>query len=72
MTADHFELGERPPLGEVPARMYANVIRPDRYGPPEKAFQVELVDVPAVGRNEVLVYMMAAGINYNNVWASRG
>lgn len=72
MTADHYELGERPPLGEVPARMYANVIRPERYGPPEKAFQVELVDVPPVGRNEVLVYMMAAGINYNNVWASLG
>jgi crotonyl-CoA carboxylase/reductase len=72
MTTDYFELGVRPPLGEVPARMYAAVIRPERYGPPEKAFAVELVDVPPVGHGQVLVYMMAAGINYNNVWASLG
>lgn len=72
MTTDYVELGERPPLGEVPARMYASVIRPERYGPPEQAFQVELVDVPRPGRDEVLVYVMAAGINYNNVWSSRG
>ncbi|WP_197043368.1 crotonyl-CoA carboxylase/reductase [Saccharothrix sp. NRRL B-16314] len=72
MTADHFELGVRPPLGEVPDRMYASVIRPERYGPPEKAFATELVDVPQVGHGQVLVYMMAAGINYNNVWSSLG
>lgn len=72
MTTDHVELGVRPPLGEVPAQMYASVIRPERYGPPEKAFAVELVDTPPVGRGQVLVYVMAAGINYNNVWASLG
>nr|WP_236075572.1 crotonyl-CoA carboxylase/reductase [Streptomyces coffeae] len=52
--------------------MYASVIRPERYGPPEKAFAVELVDVPPVGPGQVLVYMMASGINYNNVWAALG
>ncbi|MFG1796145.1 crotonyl-CoA carboxylase/reductase [Nocardia sp. NPDC049149] len=72
MTTDHFELDELPPLGELPARMYASVVRPERYGEPEKAFAVELVDVPPVGRGQVLVYMMAAGINYNNVWAALG
>ncbi len=72
MTKDHYELGERPPLGELPARMYASVIRPERYGPPENAFEMELVDVPPVGRNQVLVWVMAAGINYNNVWSSLG
>lgn len=72
MTTDHYELDDLPPLGEVPARMYASVIRPERYGDPDKAFAVELVDVPTVGRGQVLVYVLAAGINYNNVWAAKG
>lgn len=69
---DLYELGELPPLGRVPATMYANVIRAERFGAPTDAFQVEVVDVPPVGRGEVLVWVMAAGINYNNVWASLG
>ncbi|MDO8210175.1 crotonyl-CoA carboxylase/reductase [Conexibacter sp. CPCC 206217] len=52
--------------------MYAQVIRQDRFGDPRTAFQVEQVDVPAPGADEVLVAVMAAGINYNNVWAARG
>ncbi|MGP3990920.1 crotonyl-CoA carboxylase/reductase [Streptomyces sp. 3N207] len=72
MPKSLYELGETPPLGEVPERMYASVIRQDRYGPPKQAFRTEVVDVPAVGAGEVLVYVMAAGINYNNVWASLG
>src|SRR5437870_877078 len=66
------EIGEIPPAGEVPSRMYAQVIRPDRFGEPESAFQVEVVDTPTPGPGEVLVLVMAAGINYNNVWAARG
>jgi len=68
-----YPLGEMPPLGEVPARMLAQVIRPERFGPPSKAFQIEQIEVPAELRpDEVLVWVMAAGVNYNNVWASLG
>ena len=67
-----YELGEIPELGVVPEQMYAQLIRPERYGEPRDAFQVETVPVPAIGPREVLVYVMAAGVNYNNVWAARG
>jgi crotonyl-CoA carboxylase/reductase len=67
-----FELGEQPPLGVVPEKMYAQVIRQQRYGEPKDAFAREVVPVPAMGSNEVLVYVMAAGVNYNNVWAAMG
>ncbi|WP_212763933.1 crotonyl-CoA carboxylase/reductase [Streptomyces sp. I05A-00742] len=72
MTKDLYDIGQMPPLGEVPARMHASVIRPERYGPPAQGFAMEVVDVPKAGRGQVLVYVMAAGINYNNVWASLG
>ncbi|HEY0700117.1 MAG TPA: crotonyl-CoA carboxylase/reductase [Micromonospora sp.] len=72
MTRSLYEIGQIPPLGEVPDRMYASVIRPERYGPPAEAFQTEVVDVPPVGRGQVLVMVMAAGVNYNNVWAALG
>src|SRR5260221_14478977 len=52
--------------------MYAQVIRPERFGEPEKAFQIEEIDVPEIGPYDALVLVMAAGINYNNVWAARG
>lgn len=67
-----FDIGTVPPIGEVPARMHAQVIRPERFGEPEKAFQVEEIDVPEVGPDDALVMVMAAGVNYNNVWASLG
>ncbi|TML75704.1 MAG: crotonyl-CoA carboxylase/reductase, partial [Actinobacteria bacterium] len=41
MAASIYEIGDVPPLGEIPARMYAQVIRPERFGEPEKAFQIE-------------------------------
>jgi crotonyl-CoA carboxylase/reductase len=69
---DLFEIGELPPQGVVPPRMYAQVIRPERYGEPEEAFQVEVVETPSPGPGEALVLVMAAGVNYNNVWAARG
>jgi crotonyl-CoA carboxylase/reductase len=72
VPTDLYEIGQIPALGEVPKRMYAQVIRPDRFGDPEKAFQVEEIDVPEVGPDDALVLVMAAGINYNNVWAARG
>jgi crotonyl-CoA carboxylase/reductase len=68
-----YQLGETPPLGEVPARMLAQVIRQDRFGEPMKAFRIEEVPVPdELKPDEVLVWVMAAGINYNNVWAALG
>ncbi|MGH2764297.1 MAG: crotonyl-CoA carboxylase/reductase [Actinomycetota bacterium] len=72
VTKDLYEIGEIPPLGEVPPRMYAQVIRPDRFGEPSEAFRVEEIEVPVAGPDEALVLVMAAGINYNNVWAARG
>jgi crotonyl-CoA carboxylase/reductase len=70
---DAYEIGEIPPLGEVPKYMHAQLIRPERFGEPIKAFQVEQVETPAeLKPREALVLVMAAGINYNNVWAARG
>jgi crotonyl-CoA carboxylase/reductase len=72
MAKELYEVGEIPPIGEVPARMYANLIRPDRYGEPKDAFQVESINTPEIGPHDALVLVMAAGINYNNVWAAKG
>lgn len=73
--ADSVEIvpvGTLPPIGVVPKKMHAQLIRPERYGEPTKAFQVEVVDIPALKPDEVLVAVMAAGVNYNNVWAALG
>ena len=69
---DLYEIGEIPPLGHVPANMYAWAIRQDRHGPPETAMQVEVVPTWSIGEDEALVFVMAAGVNYNGVWASLG
>jgi crotonyl-CoA carboxylase/reductase len=69
---DLYEIGEIPPLGHVPARMYAWAIRRERHGEPEQAMLVEVVDTPSVGADEVLVMVMAAGVNANGYWASLG
>lgn len=65
-------VGELPPVGRIPSHMHAQVVRPDRYGDPATAFAPELVPTPPIGPDEVLIAVMAAGINYNNVWAARG
>ncbi len=65
-------VGQLPPIGVVPGKMHAQLIRPERFGEPEKAFQPEVVDVPEPGPDEVIVAVMAAGVNYNNVWAALG
>jgi crotonyl-CoA carboxylase/reductase len=67
-----YEIGQQPPIGEVPAKMNAWLIRENRFGQPTSSFQKEVVDVPSIADDEVLVYVMAAGINYNNVWAALG
>jgi crotonyl-CoA carboxylase/reductase len=69
---DLYEMGEIPPLGHVPAQMYAWAIRKERHGEPDTAMQLEVVDTPKLDSHEVLVLVMAAGINYNGVWAALG
>jgi crotonyl-CoA carboxylase/reductase len=58
--------------GELPASMAAWVIRQEREGEPVDAFQVEEIEVPEPGAFEVIVRVMAAGVNFNNVWAALG
>lgn len=67
-----YPIGSQPPLGEVPEKMFAQVVRSERFGDPRTAFQVEEIDVPPLKPKEVLISVMAAGINFNNVWAARG
>jgi len=69
---DLYEIGEVPPLGHVPARMHAWSIRKERHGPPETSMQVEVLPTWPIGEDEVLVYVMAGGVNYNGVWAGLG
>jgi len=71
-TKDLYEIGEIPPLGVVPEKMYGWAIRPDRQGQPDKAMQVEVLPTWPIGPKDVLVLNMAAGVNYNGVWASLG
>lgn len=72
MTKELYPIGEAPPVGVVPPKMHAWLIRPERFGEPMKAFAQEVIDVPDIADDEVLVYVMAAGVNYNNVWAGLG
>jgi crotonyl-CoA carboxylase/reductase len=58
--------------GTLPETMAAWVIRQEREGQPRDAFQVEQIAVPEPGPFEVMVRVMAAGVNYNNVWAALG
>jgi len=69
---DLYNIGEIPPLGHVPKQMHAWVIRRERHGEPDKSFQLEVVDTPTLDSHEVLILVMAAGVNYNGVWAGLG
>ena len=71
-TKDLYDIGETPPAGHVPPKMHAMSVRRENFGEPKKAFTREVVAVPEIGPREVLVYVMAAGINFNNVWAALG
>ena len=65
-------VGKLPPLGVVPEKMHGFVIREERFGPPMESFQPEEVPVWDLAPNEVLVQVMAAGVNYNGIWAGLG
>ena len=69
---DLYAIGEIPPLGYVPKQMHAWAIRRERHGEPDKAMLAEVVDTPTIDSHEVLVFVMAAGVNYNGVWAGLG
>jgi len=69
---DLYEVGEVPPLGHVPKQMYAWAIRRERHGPPEDSMKIEVVDTPEIAPDEVLILVMAAGVNYNGIWAGLG
>ncbi len=69
---DLYDVGEMPPLGHLPEKMHAWAIRRERHGEPDKSFQLEVVDVKKPDSHEVVVMVMAAGVNYNGVWAGLG
>src|SRR5256714_858803 len=58
--------------GQLPETMAAWVIRREREGEPIDACQIGQIEVPEPGGFEVIVRVMAAGVNFNNVWAARG
>jgi crotonyl-CoA carboxylase/reductase len=58
--------------GELPKTMPAWVVRDGQFGEPIDAIQLEEVEVPEPGAFEVVVRVMAAGVNFNNVWAALG
>ena len=69
---DLYEIGEIPPLGHVPAQMYAwasaRTVMVRRTAP----CRSRLCPPGTIGEDEVLVLVMAAGVNYNGVWAALG
>ena len=66
-----YPVGEQPPLGYVPPDA-AWLVRPERFGEPMKASASRRNRHAKPADDEVLVYVMAAGVNYNNVWAGLG
>ena len=69
---DLYDIGEMPPVGHLPEKMHAWAIRRERHGEPDKSFALEVVDVKKPDSHEVVVLVMAAGVNYNGVWAGLG
>ena len=72
VAKDLYDIGEIPPLGHVPQRMHAWVVRKERHGPPEQSMRLEVVPTWPLDSHDVLVLVMAAGVNYNGIWASLG
>ena len=70
--SDPLPVGVIPDLDYTPKTMRAWVIRKERHGEPTKSFQEEIMPVPECGPNDVLVLVVATGINFNGVWAGLG
>ena len=71
-SPDLVPVGKLPPLGVVAKRMHGYAIRPERFGELNKSFVNEPLPTPEPGPGEVLIQVMAAGVNYNGVWAGLG
>ena len=56
--------------GRLPETMAAWVMRPEREGDLDTAYEIEEVEVPEPGPFEVVVRVMAAGVNFNSIWAA--
>ena len=69
---DLYEIGEMPPLGYVPAKMYAWAIRASATASRTPRCRSKSWKPRKIDSNEVLVLVMAAGVNYNGVWAGLG
>ena len=73
MGKDLYEIGELPPIGEVPAQMHAQLVRPDRYGEPESRDPGRGDRRPrARAARRARRWSWRPGVNFNNVWAARG
>lgn len=71
-TPEIFDLQEYGELGVMPKKMHAWAITRDHFGEPLQALSQVVVPVPEVGDDDVLVRVMAVGVNYNTVWAGLG
>ena len=56
LKKDLYEMGEMPPLGYVPKKMYAWAIRRERHGEPNTAMIQEILEVPRLDNYDVLVH----------------
>ena len=65
-------VGQLPPIGHIPEKMYAWTLRSERLGDPVTAYKQEIVKVPEPEYGEVIIANVAAGLNYNCIWAATG
>ena len=76
-NVDLVPVGSLPPLGVVPTRMHAWVVRKENHGEPLQSFREEVacanLDARArAERGPRPSYDRAAGVNYNGVWGGLG
>lgn len=67
-----YSIMEEPQIGVAPEKMKAYVIRPERHGIPTVSFKEEMIKVPDIKENEVLIKVKAAGVNHNGLWSALG
>ena len=72
MTKHIYPVGDTVPLGELPENMHAWLLKRGRHGEPLDAFVRGVVPVRKPRAHEVTILVMAAGINFNGVWAALG
>ena len=46
-------IGTLHPLGDVPGKMFAQVVRQGRFGDPRTAFQIEEIKIPSLQSHEM-------------------